>query len=222
MPTVAVLPVKRFAQAKQRLAAEGGVPETARRALARSMFVDVLIALRRAREVDAVIVVAAELEAEQIAAGYGASAVEDARQDGQSAAAELGIAAAQRQGADRVVLVPGDTPALDPGELDALLRAAPAGVVVVPDRHGTGTNALVLAPPDALRPAFGPGSRARHEARAREAGVPVAVRDVPSLALDVDTGADLRALDEALQRRHGGASHTRGMLAQLRRASLTA
>ena len=70
-----------------------------------------------------------------------------------------------RLGADRALLVPGDCPALDPGEVSALL-AHTAPVVIVPDRHGTGTNALLLAPPDAIAPSFGPGSFARHAALA--------------------------------------------------------
>ena len=63
--------------------------------------------------------------------------------------------------------------------------------MVVPDRHGSGTNALLLAPPRAIRPAFGPGSRARHETLAREAGAACAVDEVPALLLDVDTLEDL-------------------------------
>ena len=66
--------------------------------------------------------------------------------DVNGAAAELGIEAAAARGAERVLLVPGDCPALDPKELDALLdkRSPAPSVVVVPDRHGTGTNALLL------------------------------------------------------------------------------
>ena len=61
-----------------------------------------------------------------------------------------------------------------PGELDALLqstRRRGPEVVIVPDRHGTGTNGLLLAPPDAIAPSFGPGSCERHRALARAAGV---------------------------------------------------
>ena len=60
-------------------------------------------------------------------------------------------------------------------------------MAIVPDRHGTGTNALLLAPPDAIAPAFGPGSCARHADRARRAGHEVAVEPLDSLGLDVDT-----------------------------------
>lgn len=72
--------------------------------------------------------------------------------------------------------------------------AAGAVVVVVPDRHGTGTNALLLSPPDAIAPAFGAGSCARHVAAARSAGATCRVLTLPSIALDLDTADDLEAL----------------------------
>ena len=70
--------------------------------------------------------------------------------------------------------------------------------MIVPDRHGAGTNALLIAPPDALEPAFGPGSFARHAALAHAAGARVRVGRLPSLELDVDTPGDLAALRAAL------------------------
>src|SRR3569832_665356 len=103
MSTIAVLPVKRFDEAKQRLGET--MRSGTRRALAEAMLIDVLTALR-------------------------------------------------------ALLVPGDCPALDPTEVDDLLLAHPhseARVTIVPDRHGTGTNALVLCPPDAISPSFGEG-----------------------------------------------------------------
>jgi 2-phospho-L-lactate guanylyltransferase len=218
--TIAVLPVKRFTAAKQRL--DNDLSDGTRRALAEAMVTDVLIALRRARRVDEVLVVSGESMAVALAAGYDAAAVVDDPEDaGHSAAAERGVAAAIERGATRVLLVPGDCPALDPAEVDRLLAEAdgvqPPDVVVVPDRHGTGTNALLLTPPDAIRPAFGPGSRERHERLAAEAGASVASIDVPSLGLDVDTVEDLAALRTALQDVRGGASHTRGLLARFGR-----
>jgi 2-phospho-L-lactate guanylyltransferase len=92
-----------------------------------------------------------------------------------------------------VLLVPGDTPGVEAAELDVLL-AHRQPVAIVPDRHGTGTNALLLAPPTVIAPAFGPGSCARHEAAARAAGVEWAVVELPSLTHDVDTPEDLAAL----------------------------
>jgi 2-phospho-L-lactate guanylyltransferase len=220
MRTVAVLPVKRFADAKQRLSE--GLPAATRRALAEAMLIDVLVALRRTEGVHEVVVVTAEPVAEALAHGYGARVVHDSREAGQSAAAELGLRDAS--GADMVLMVPGDCPALDPRELDALLAAmAPApSVVVVPDRHGTGTNGLLLRPPDAIAPAFGPGSRERHERLAAEAGATLAVEALPSLVLDVDTADDLEAMRAALESSRGGAAHTRGLLRRLARTGTAA
>jgi 2-phospho-L-lactate/phosphoenolpyruvate guanylyltransferase len=212
---VAVLPVKRFADAKQRLST--GLAPGTRRALAEAMLTDVLVALRRTEGLDEVVVVTAEPVAEALALGYGARVVADTREAGQSPAAQIGLDAVE--GADVVLLVPGDCPALDPAQLTALLRSVePApSVVLVPDRHGTGTNGLVLHPPSAIEPSFGPGSRDRHTALAEEAGASLRVEELPSLVLDVDTPDDLAAMREALERSRGGAAHTRGLLRRLAR-----
>jgi len=214
MSTYAILPVKRFERAKQRLG--GTLSDGSRWALAEAMVTDVLVALRRAKSVDYVLMVTSESRAESLAIGWGADVVADPQERSHSNAAMLGIRTAVERGATRVLLVPGDCPSLDAREVDDLL-SGPAGVIVVPDRHGTGTNALVLTPPDAIEPAFGPGSCERHIGLANEAGVPVEVREIPSLMLDVDTGEDLEALQDALAASTGGAAHTRGMLARLGR-----
>lgn len=216
--TVAILPVKRFAGAKQRLAADLGTGT--RRALVEAMVTDVLIALRRAKRVDATIVVTGESAMEAIAHGYDASTVSDPGDAGHSEAATLGVREAVARGAQRVLLVPGDCPALHPGELDALLTRAPAPsseVVVIPDRHGTGTNGLLLTGPQVIVPAFGPGSCARHSEAARAAGANLRVEEPASLVLDIDTVDDLEALRQALGGGHGNAANTRGMLNRLDR-----
>jgi 2-phospho-L-lactate guanylyltransferase len=223
MPTLAVLPVKSFAKAKERLS--DALPPGPRRALAEAMFADVITALRRTPALDGILVVTGDLTAERLAAGHGAVVEEDKTEAGQSAAALLGIARAEEEGYDRVILVPADCPALDPAELESLLgrpRASLPDVLVVPDRHGTGTNALVLSPPSALTPAFGPNSRERHVTRAAEAGVAHEVVEVTSLSFDVDTPADLAALRQRFDAVRGSAAHTRGLLAQLVRAAVVA
>ena len=187
MTTVAILPIKRFDRAKQRL---GGRPE-----LAASMAEAVLDALAAARRLDAVLVVTGDPAAARAAQRRDFEVVDEPILAGHNAAAELGIARALELRATRALLVPGDCPLLTAEEIDALLeRHAGPGVVVVPDRHGTGTNALLLEPPDAMHPAFGPGSRERHLAMASEA---VVDEEIPGLLLDVDTPDDLAALDEA-------------------------
>ena len=219
MSTIAILPVKSFGAAKQRLAPALG--SGSRQALAQAMFSDVLASLRRVPGLDAVVVVTADPVAEAAAVGERVEVLPDSSQSGQSAAATIGIRHAQSLGFDRVLLVPGDTPLLDPGEVAGLLRRAleeRLAAVVVPDRHGEGTNALLLCPPDAIEPSFGPGSRERHCAAARAAGVSCSVEQVPTLALDVDTCQDLDVLTAMLDGRRGHAPATRGALRQLDRS----
>ncbi len=198
--TVAILPVKRFAAAKLRLSATLGDEDRER--LAGAMVSDVLAALAAARELgalQALIVVTSEPSVAPLAHRAGAFVVADPQQRGQSEAVALGIARAIEDGAERVLLVPGDCPALDPREVVGLLRGRADGVVIAPDRHETGTNALVLAPPDAIEPAFGPGSCERHERLATEAGVAWRTERPASLLLDVDTAGDLATLRRRLE-----------------------
>ncbi len=203
----AILPVKRFDEAKQRLTA-GYRPER-RRELVAAMVEDVLEAVGMARTVERTIVVTGDPSAQELAAEAGAEVVSDPGDAGHIQAVLAGIARAEIGGEDCVALLPGDCPLLDPQELDRLLTGLPERyVTVVPDRHGTGTNALVLRPPSAIVPAFGEGSCARHVEAARAAGVPYAVEEMPSLGLDLDTPADVIALTRALASRPGGARRT--------------
>jgi 2-phospho-L-lactate/phosphoenolpyruvate guanylyltransferase len=217
------VPIKTLGNAKQRLgeALERG----SRRSLVQAMFSDVLGALRRTQGIDAIAVVTDDVVAESLARGDGVAVLPDGREAGQSHATEIGIAYAAEHGFDRVLLVPGDTPLLNPVELEELLARCGrdgVGVAIVPDRHGTGTNALVITPPGSFSPSFGPDSLERHLASARELGVEHRVENVPSLALDIDTPADLAALWTAVDAQRRGAQRTRGTLAQFDRSGIRA
>ncbi|MBV9337119.1 MAG: 2-phospho-L-lactate guanylyltransferase [Solirubrobacterales bacterium] len=217
MRTAAILPVKSFARAKRRLCSELAAND--RRALVESMFADALVALGRVAALERVIVVSGDHVAQRIAAGYGANVVEDDER-GHNTAAMRGIRFALEQKVERALLVPGDCPLLAPRDIEALLAhsGGERSALIVPDRHGTGTNALLLTPPDVLAPSFGPDSRRRHLGDAQANDVPAEVVELDSLALDVDTPDDLQALQRRLAGLHGGAAHTRGMLNQLMRA----
>ncbi|HEX2234183.1 MAG TPA: 2-phospho-L-lactate guanylyltransferase [Thermoleophilaceae bacterium] len=219
MRTIAILPVKSFGAAKNRLAER--LAPGSRQAVAQAMFADVLTSLRHVAELAAIAVVTADHTAESAATGHRVQVLHDPEESGQSQAAMVGIRYALASGYERALLVPGDTPLLEAGEVSSLLaRAAEAqiAVVVVPDRHGTGTNALLLTPPDAIEPSFGERSLERHVAAAREAGLTCSVDPLPSLVLDVDTPEDLEELSGRLDQRRGPAPVTRGALRQLGRA----
>ena len=123
MRVAAVLPVKRFDEAKQRLAT--GVDTERRRRLVAAMVEDVLEAIGQARSIERTIVVSGDPIAQELAAAAGAEVVPDPTDAGHVQAALAGIARAEVEGADCVVLLPGDCPRLDPRELDRLLTGLP-------------------------------------------------------------------------------------------------
>jgi len=117
----------------------------------------------------------------------------------------LGISAARVEDAASLLVLPGDLPYLSVEALDELLIAADAGVVaaaggplmaIVPSDAGGGTNALLLRPPDAIAPAFGPGSFEAHLRAAEAAGAAVQVVSDAVLGFDLDTPDDLERLDQ--------------------------
>ena len=222
MDSTAIVPMKRFGHAKQRLLAVLDRPQRA--ALSKAMLGDVLRATTGCERVERVVVVTAEGRAERIALAHARrvttpiEVLQERGDRGHPEAATLGIVRAKALGARCVTLLPGDCPLLDTAELDAALeRMHPGRVAVVPDRHGTGTNALLMSPPDAIAPGFGPGSRERHAGRAGRAGHEVAIEPVPSLALDVDTPDDLEAIVTALRAQPARAPATAEALVALGR-----
>lgn len=214
MRFTAIIPVKRFAQAKSRLARALGAG--VRRKLVRAMLGDVLDAVGHSSQVERLVVVTNEPRLPATNTHY--IRVQDApKRSSHSGAARRGVTRALRSGAEGVVLLPGDCPLLDPAELDGVLRRAlPGQVGIVPDRHGTGTNALILCPPRAIAPAFGEGSRERHEQLALEAGHTPAIERLFSLALDIDAPGDLAALRQFLDRDPDLAPRTAEVLRKLR------
>ncbi len=216
MSTIAIISAKPFDQAKQRLAPV--LQLGYRRTLVEAMFADAALAVRRSQMIDQAFVVTADPVAARIAGGQDMTVIDDTA-DNHSAAAQLGIGRALTVGARRVLLIAGDCPLVATAELDELLaRPVPErSVLIVPDRHGEGTNALVLTPPDVISPAFGEGSRRRHSELAVQAAAEPEVVAVPSLALDIDTPEDLDELVAQLSVTFGRAAHTRGMLSQLTR-----
>jgi 2-phospho-L-lactate guanylyltransferase len=216
--TAAVLPIKRFERAKQRLNNELAVD--ARSTLAAAMLSDVLEALALSRLLEKVIVVSAEPTLGYLAEHDDVVFIRDLAEAGQSRAALEGLARAAEFGFESALLVPGDCPLADPAELDALVESTEAAGIeatIVPDRHKKGTNALMLHAASPLEPQFGPGSLARHIEQAEYRGLRYAVESVSSLALDIDTDDDLEQLEDELRRRPGCALHTREALGRISR-----
>lgn len=191
----AVVPVKPSGAALRRLA--GMLDARARRELQAAMLDDVLAALAAARGVGEVLVVTADPEVAARVPVLGARVVPDhSPPRGMNAAVEIGLAEATRAGYEAALVLTADLPLASAAEIGSILAAdAPErSVVLVPSRDGTGTNAMLIRPPDALRPHLGPDSRSRHLEHAHRAGVVARTLDLPGLALDIDLPDDLLTL----------------------------
>ncbi|MGD9697374.1 MAG: 2-phospho-L-lactate guanylyltransferase [Thermoleophilia bacterium] len=191
----AVIPVKPLPGALGRLAGRLDAPR--RRLLQEAMLGDVLSACAAAEGLGEVIVVTADPDVAALVRAGGARVVRDHDPPrGMNAAVVVGLVAAADAGADAALVLTADLPLAGAADIEAVLRAAPgaSSAVLVPSRDGTGTNAMLLTPPGALRPELGPHSLRRHLAQAARRGLTVRRLDVPGLALDIDTPQDLAAL----------------------------
>ena len=182
----------------------------------RAMVADVLVALRRAGRWTDVLVVTREPRA-RVARAAAARTSSTTRPSAASRrAATLGIARPSRAARRACCWSRATARRWTPREVDELLARPARGVVVVPDRHGTGTNALLLDPPDAIAPALRPGSCERHVDRAARGRRALSTSAGSARWRSTSTrGEDLDALQDALAASTGGAAHTRGMLARL-------
>ncbi len=209
----AVVPMKRLADAKQRLAPM--LSPDQHMALARAMLHDVLDVLAELHQLP-VAVASGDAEIAHIARGKGAAVFTARADDGY---AEAATAAGARLASDRrdgMLVLPGDVPGITANELRQLLAGHPPGraITLVPSRDG-GTNAILLTPPDAIPMLFGPGSFARHHDAARRAGIIPQVRSMPGIALDLDAPEDVAAF-----LRHPAPGRSWALLAALQTGAL--
>lgn len=176
----------------------------ARAALAVAMLADVLAAARDvpfARRL--VVTESAGLRQVLEAEGVGTLHVTPS---GANDAAAAALRAASAGGAGSGLVLAADLPLLASSDLRALVAEARlAEVVIAPDRHRRGTNALLLTPPSVIAPAFGEDSFRAHRERARRARALTRLVTSRGLATDIDDADDLRRVlhDPALGGRTG-------------------
>lgn len=192
--TWALVPLKSRERAKSRLATV--LSSEQRLHLFFGLAERVIRALHATRGIDSVAVVTASAEIAAFTRSLGAIPILQSADFGMSAAFEQAIGELQVAQPRRVLMLPGDLPLISPAALETVLAAAGSepGIVVVPDRHRVGTNALLCTPPRVLPPCFGGHSFDRHLSSATAAGIDVRVVESDALALDLDEPEDLEYL----------------------------
>jgi 2-phospho-L-lactate guanylyltransferase len=190
----AIIPVKPLRRGKSRLA--GALSEDERTQLNRTLLEHTLKTLSGIRELEEVLVISRDPQALTIARNHGARTV---REDGQpelNTALKRATVIAQVYATRGVLVLPADLPLITREDVLTLIQHAdaPPVVVIAPDRHGKGTNALLMSPSGLIEYDFGENSFQRHCDRVRESGARLEIVDLPSLGLDLDVPEDLEII----------------------------
>jgi 2-phospho-L-lactate guanylyltransferase len=190
----AIVPVKPLRRGKSRLA--GTLTEDERTALNQDLLEHTLKILSAVKELDQVLVVSRDPQALTVARNHGAKTVQEDGQPHLNTALARATVMAQVHSTRGVLILPADLPLLTPDDVRALIdRAAkPPVVVIAPDRHGKGTNALLMVPAGQIEYDFGEGSFQRHCERAKKSGAKLEIVELPSLGLDLDLPEDLEMI----------------------------
>ena len=190
----AAVPVKTFAVAKHRLASL--LTPAQRSALAAAMLEDVLSALAAA-QLGGIMVNTEDATAAALARRFGAVVVAEDARDGHTAAVAAMARILGARGTSAMLALPGDIPRVTAAELEQVCAAGrrpPPAFAIVPAHDELGSNAVLVAPPDAVPLRFGDDSFFPHLDAARRHGVEPVVVKLPGIALDIDRPEDVYAL----------------------------
>ena len=187
----AVVPIKDFAHAKQRLS--GLLTPAQRQQLARTMATAVLTALAEVPDLAGIAVVTVNAEAAALAQRFGARVITEGAEDGHTGAVDGARRVLAAEGQAGILTMPGDIPLVTPDEVRAVLAAtqpAPA-FTIVPAHDELGSNAVLCAPPLSVRLRFGEDSYFPHLDAARAAGIAPSIVPLPGIGMEIDHPVDL-------------------------------
>jgi 2-phospho-L-lactate guanylyltransferase len=188
----AIIPVGTIDGAKTRLGEELDAEE--RRDLVDGFLARTVVAALAVDRLDDVLVVSPDREVLRRAADLGARTLRQ-RSRGLNTGLREARADVVAGGAEAILVLPIDLPFVSAETIGAVVeqlaqRQPSPAVVLVPDRHGTGTNVLGLRPPTAIDFAFGRESRRVHRTAAETVGAAYLELGGP-LTIDLDTADDL-------------------------------
>ena len=194
MKVSALIPVKGFRNAKQRLSPLLDAAD--RELLAEVMFRDVLKQALKARGLVETYVVTGDSRVAEIATSLGAQLIREEVEKGETDAVDFARRELKQLQREAVLIIPGDMPLVRSVDIEEVLAQVPEGAgfpfaLLVPSHDRLGTNALLLAPPDIIRLRFGYDSFTYHMSQLSAQGLPFRFIENERLALDVDEPKDL-------------------------------
>ena len=199
MPIVAIIPVKAFSKGKSRLSA--ALNDEERLALNKIMFSHVLRVAISTPKIDEVIVISRDSNALDMAEKTGAHAILEEDESTLNGALETARKAASVLEASALLILPSDLAKIGSKDLEIIIQSnSPdtSSVVIAPDTKLSGTNVLLLQPPDIIPFSFGKNSFPKHQEDANKAGCKVTILERPNLTFDVDEPDDLKVLRKSM------------------------
>lgn len=192
----AIVPVKPLRRGKSRLA--GVLTDNERAELNQKLLEQTLTTLSGLKELDQVLVVSRDPQALTIARNHGAKTIQEDGQPQLNTALTRATVLAKVQAIQGVLILPADLPLLTKEDVLALIDSANKApvVVIAPDRHKKGTNALLMVPPGLIEYEFGEDSFQKHCERVKKANANLEIVELPSLGLDVDVPEDLELVQK--------------------------
>ena len=194
MKVSALIPVKGFSNAKQRLSPLLDAAD--RELFAEVMFRDVLKQVLKARGLVETYVVTGDNKVAEIAASLGAQLIREKAEKGETDAVDFARGELKQLGREAVLIIPGDMPLVRSADIEEVLAQVPEAAsfpfaLLVPSHDRMGTNALLLAPPDIIKLRFGYDSFTYHMSQVSAQGLPLRFIENERLALDIDEPKDL-------------------------------
>lgn len=200
----AIVPVKPLGMGKSRLA-EVLTPDE-RADLNRRLLAHTLETLSAVPDIEHVLVVSRDHAVLSLAREHGARTVKETGAPQLNVALARATLVAQNFATRGVLIVPADLPLITPEDVHMMLERAanPPVVVVAPDRHRQGTNALLVSPAGLIvdnqyNYEFGINSFQLHCELASLVGARLEICDLSSLAVDMDLPEDLAFVSELIE-----------------------
>ncbi len=195
MKTFAIVPVKRFENAKTRLSPILDMDD--RILLSSLMLEDTVKILSSIGSLTQVVIVSADKRAEEMATKHGINFLWEEKENGVNAAVALAESYCIREAAEATVVIPQDLPLLDATEVSQACQLAENEsrcIVICPSLRYDGTNMLLRKPPSVIATFYDTDSYNMHVKAALKLGIPVKRLFSKSVMYDIDTPEDAQQL----------------------------
>ncbi len=187
----AIIPVKPLRRSKSRLSEV--LSEDERTQLNAQMLENTLKVLRSVTQIKEILIISRDTSVLALARSYGAKTLQEDGGAGLNLALKRAVLVAKAYSAQSILILPMDIPFLSKEDVLSLIQPfhISPGVVIAPDRHKNGTNAILVSPPELIDFSYGPGSFERHIWQAQAKGAAIEVVQIESTGFDLDDPTDL-------------------------------